>query len=1176
MTRARGLLALAFLAFGATMMDGPAAPPSAAAASAPASATVQPTTGSHNMLDCNGWSPAYPSLVPAMKMRCVDPIGSYDGKPAKFYDNGHYVGHDEPTVKFISTVSGSGNSMTYLQQLATDPVAPPTTSPSGTTVSNYAELSPAPWFGLPICDPKSFPNGSCTPISDSNAPQSSTNAGSAFLELQFYPPAYGPWLDGISFDQTKWTVALNIDSLECAGTDSTGCTTPNLNCVEPVNFALLTHDGVPTGPPSPQSASGATFSENSDTLKMNPGDVTRVTFSDVPDAGSPSTGGLRVEVDDFTTGQSGFIISSAANGFRDTSRSNCAGTLFSFHALYSTAAQGNQVDWAALEGGVLMDDEIGHFEPCAGISSADAVSISADSFSDPAVKQVCTGPFEAQNGGSSTGEGPCPASGPTVTNCPGATTEGSTATACPAFSPANSCEQGDGYCIPSGSRSVTVNGAPTLWNWPVSGCQDNQFQNGDLDFDGSSYIADWPDGTANHPASFRYLGPFDTTGSQYANVQFETDAPGSEQSCTGSAKTKCVVPPAGASFYPFWSMTNSQGLTGITTTPGSPCVWNFGNDISGVTTNDFSKDAQYGNDSSSTYFGTDISAVTANPAINGTCPTVTYTPPPPAVTAINPSQGSSLGGATVTVSGSGLTGASAVHFGSSLGSNVTVVSDSRLTALSPPGTGTVDVTVTTTSGTSATSGADLFTYVIPTYQTQSAVSTKQFTLADSDGSTWQPISCALGPTTCSSKGSGTVVSVTLVPTSDGTAVLSGNADLWTWNAGVNQDIGIFVNGSLVAWKESGGSAGTFSPNAAFVQTSIPVIHGVGYTIDLVWKTNNPAAGKQISAGAGPIGTDYSPTGLTAVVLPASQVSSSVSTKQFTLANSNGSTWQPMSCISGPTTCSSTGSGTGDSVTLSPGIDGEAMLSGNADLWTWNAGVNQDIGIFVNGSLVAWKESGGSAGTFSPNAAFVQTSIPITHGVIYTIDLRWKANTNATGKQISAGAGPIGSNYSPTGLVAAVVPAGANPYTAASTKQYTLANSDGTTWQPMGCSGATTCSSAGSGGLSMTVTPSQTCTAVLSANADLWTWNGGLNQDIAIFVNGSLVAWKESGGSAGTFSPNAAFVQSTTTLTAATPYTIDVRWKTNVNAAGKQISSGAGPIGGNYSPSTLTALLTSCP
>ena len=598
-----------------------------AGASSPATSAA-PAAGTYNLLDCNGYSPSYPSLVPAMKMRCTDPVTIVGGHSYKFSDNGHYVGHDEPSVKFISTTPGSGNTMTYFQQLSTDP-SPSltrTTSPTGTTVSDYAELSPAPWFGLPVCDPGSFPNGACTPVSDSNAPQSSTNAGGAFLELQFYPPGYGPFPDNISPHQTMWTVALNIDSLECAGTDASGCGSPNPNCVEPVNFALLTHDGIPTGPPSPQNANGATFATNSDTLLMNPGDVTKVVFTDIPNSGSPSTGGLRVEVDDLTTGQSGFVVASAANGFMNTNNATCAGTAFSFHAMYSTAAQGNQVDWAALEGGVLMQDEIGHYEPCTSITTVDAVTISSQNFSDPAVKEVCNGPFEAQNGASGTGEGPCTGTQPMTANCTGATTEGTTAAGCPSgvnFSPLNACEQADGFCIPSGTRTVTLNGNMTSWTQAVTGCEDNQFQNGDLDYDGSSYIADWPDGSANHPTSFRYLGPFDASGNSYPSVQWETDGPGSENSCLNGSNSACKVPPDGAAFYPFWSMTNLQGLTGVTTAQPNPCVWNFGNDIAGITTNDFGKDAQYGSNASTHFFGTIASAVTPNPTSHGGCPALT-------------------------------------------------------------------------------------------------------------------------------------------------------------------------------------------------------------------------------------------------------------------------------------------------------------------------------------------------------------------------------------------------------------------------------------------------------------------------------------------------------------------------------------------------------------------------
>jgi hypothetical protein len=99
--------------------------------------------------------------------------------------------------------------------------------------------------------------------------------------------------------------------------------------------------------------------------------------------------------------------------------------------------------------------------------------------------------------------------------------------------------------------------------------------------------------------------------------------------------------------------------------------------------------------------------------------------------------------------------------------------------------------------------------------------------------------------------------------------VSGNADLWTSTAGFNQDLGIEVSVNsatpvLLAWKESGGFAGTFSPNAAFVQEVYPMTAGNTYVFSLWWKTNKPASGVIIYAGAGPIGTLYSPTRLTAV------------------------------------------------------------------------------------------------------------------------------------------------------------------------------------------------------------------------------------------------------------------------------------------------------------------------
>ena len=68
-------------------------------------------------------------------------------------------------------------------------------------------------------------------------------------------------------------------------------------------------------------------------------------------------------------------------------------------------------------------------------------------------------------------------------------------------------------------------------------------------------------------------------------------------------------------------------------------------------------------------------------------------------------------------------------------------------------------------------------------------------------------------------------------------------------------------------------------------------------------------------------------------------------------------------------------------------------------------------------LLAWKESGGFGGTYSPNAAFGQTEFLMSGGHTYTFSLRWKTNHAATGPgaTIFAGAGPISGSFSPTSL-----------------------------------------------------------------------------------------------------------------------------------------------------------------
>ena len=87
----------------------------------------------------------------------------------------------------------------------------------------------------------------------------------------------------------------------------------------------------------------------------------------------------------------------------------------------------------------------------------------------------------------------------------------------------------------------------------------------------------------------------------------------------------------------------------------------------------------------------------------------------PVVTGISPATGRAGGGDIITVTGTGFTGATAVSFGSVAAMNLAVASDGQLTVTSPAPTAsgtTIDVTVTTPAGTSATSAADKFTYAV--------------------------------------------------------------------------------------------------------------------------------------------------------------------------------------------------------------------------------------------------------------------------------------------------------------------------------------------------------------------------------------------------------------------------------------------------------------------------------
>jgi lipoprotein-anchoring transpeptidase ErfK/SrfK len=102
-------------------------------------------------------------------------------------------------------------------------------------------------------------------------------------------------------------------------------------------------------------------------------------------------------------------------------------------------------------------------------------------------------------------------------------------------------------------------------------------------------------------------------------------------------------------------------------------------------------------------------------------PGVAFAATPPAIASLSASSGPTVGGATVVISGtgfSGVSGASAVLFGSTPAASYTVDSASQITAVTPAhSSGAVHVTVTGAGGTSAATAADSYTFMVRYDQT---------------------------------------------------------------------------------------------------------------------------------------------------------------------------------------------------------------------------------------------------------------------------------------------------------------------------------------------------------------------------------------------------------------------------------------------------------------------------
>jgi len=458
---------------------------------------------------------------------------------------GHYVGHDEPSMAWYSNRPGAGNHMRYTVRLPADPSA---SHPNAANKSYAFELSGADWVGMAMCDTQSYPEQvkTCPPDTDRNILDpavSPKHVGTAFMEMQFYPPGWVPWptwavaVGASACDPTKWCAALNIDSLSLNPVTGKANNATCLSKVgeEYVNFAFITKNGKAQAPANPVNSTLATFTPSARELFMNSGDRIQVSLGD-------TRSGLRVRLHDLSTGGTGSMTASAANGFAqvkyDPNGTSCRAIPYNFHPMYSTSSPQTRVPWAAHSFNIGFDSEIGHFQFCNGPVKIPATPFGLDSKGNP-------------------------------TACPTGDTEGRGASA-------SAPDAEDLFCFPGKEALV----------FKVQGCT---FTN--TGFDGASYQRLWPDGnTAQHPTPFQVSSPRTGPGYsvQYQKAVFETDLPAIESTCDPVKGTGCTLIPQTdlnqpAAFYPFFSSTSTR----------HGCVWQFGNNIPGQISS-FGQNAQYG------------------------------------------------------------------------------------------------------------------------------------------------------------------------------------------------------------------------------------------------------------------------------------------------------------------------------------------------------------------------------------------------------------------------------------------------------------------------------------------------------------------------------------------------------------------------------------------------------
>ena len=239
---------------------------------------------------------------------------------------------------------------------------------------------------------------------------------------------------------------------------------------------------------------------------------------------------------------------------------DCSGTPFNFQPEFNTAKAGNINSWGADQVNISTEFETGHWEACTSLSD-----------------QISPNPFDPND------------------TSPACTTSARVRTRTPARPDSTTPEAGDALCYLPGDTHPGYAGPGTSTDPDrMTGCQDNLFQNGDLDFDGTPYWTEWPTGLSRtiYPSSFLESVPHhersavppvllpDRRRAERVDLRLGNTLPAGRylgrlhRAAAGTGRVLPVLEPG-------------PGRIGA-------CSLEFGNVSPGLGVNTFGKDAQYG------------------------------------------------------------------------------------------------------------------------------------------------------------------------------------------------------------------------------------------------------------------------------------------------------------------------------------------------------------------------------------------------------------------------------------------------------------------------------------------------------------------------------------------------------------------------------------------------------